>query len=90
MACPADDQLAAHLAGELPLATAEALGGHIDECTSCRAALVALVRARGTPRPGVLGMDDAPVGPVLRLGPGATLGRYRVVSTLGAGAMGVV
>ena len=35
-------------------------------------------------------MDDAPVGPVLRLGPGATLGRYRVVSTLGAGAMGVV
>ena len=80
-ACPSDAELAAHVGGIHDAAEAEAVGVHLDGCADCRATVVALVRARGT-------ADGARAAPTL--GPGATLGRYRLTRMIGAGAMGVV
>ena len=46
--CPSDETLAAHVAGELDEAGAEAMRDHLDDCAICRELL--LVLARGTPR----------------------------------------
>jgi serine/threonine protein kinase/tetratricopeptide (TPR) repeat protein len=43
-ACPSDDDLAGHLAGELDAAHAVAVAAHVDACEICRAVVVGAVR----------------------------------------------
>ncbi|MBL8620306.1 MAG: serine/threonine protein kinase [Myxococcales bacterium] len=82
-ACPSDAELAAHLGGDLAAEAAAALGLHLDGCADCRATVIALVRARGTPA-GEL--RPARAAPAI----GDAVGRYRLTRVLGAGGMGVV
>ncbi len=102
--CPLDDELAAHVAGELDDAARARLGEHLDGCAACRAVVGAVVRAAGAA--GVDAGVDATEGAVTavaatvpgaarrRRGPGISLGglvgRYRVDRLLGAGGMGMV
>ncbi len=82
-ACPSHAELAAHLGGGLPADEAAALGCHLDGCPDCRATVVALVRARGTPAGEARPARAAPAI-------GEVIGRYRLTRVLGAGGMGVV
>jgi tRNA A-37 threonylcarbamoyl transferase component Bud32/tetratricopeptide (TPR) repeat protein len=77
--CPADEQLVELLEGQLDATRAAELEAHVDRCQSCARLIAAYAEAafeRG---------DEPPP-----LGPGARIGRYFVLSFLGAGAMGMV
>ncbi|MGE0546081.1 MAG: serine/threonine-protein kinase [Kofleriaceae bacterium] len=56
--------------------------GHVDECSECRQVLARCAA-------GSLGGDTSGE-PAAALAPGAAFGTYRIISRLGAGAMGVV
>jgi serine/threonine protein kinase len=75
--CPDDDTLAALRDAALDAAERDALMVHLDACAECRAVVAAAARA-STP-------DASPPRE-----PGAVLGRYVILETVGAGAMGVV
>ncbi|HEX3761334.1 MAG TPA: protein kinase [Kofleriaceae bacterium] len=94
-ACPADEDIAALVHGNIEASRRSVLEAHVAECATCRRLLSALARAAG-PEPPVA--DDS-MAPTLPLGsgmcdtefpPGARFGRYVVLDWLGAGGMGVV
>jgi tetratricopeptide (TPR) repeat protein len=92
-ACPTDDVLAAHLAGELDRAAAAVVADHLDGCAACRAVVVAAVRGRvgAATDPDVTATvaEHAPSAGGA-LGPGTQIGRYVIGRLLGAGGMGMV
>jgi tetratricopeptide (TPR) repeat protein len=87
--CPSDDLLGALLDQKLAQDAADAVTAHLDRCDTCRAVVVAAVRAAGTgPRePAALELSQTSSPP---LPIGASFGRYRVRALIGAGAMGQV
>ncbi len=89
MECPSDELLGALVEHTLAAPDADAITSHLDRCDTCRAIVVAAVRA------AVPGPRDArpsfivPVGSG-PLSTGATFGRYRMRALLGTGGMGQV
>ncbi|HHH27410.1 MAG TPA: serine/threonine protein kinase [Polyangiaceae bacterium] len=98
MECAGDDTVMALVSGELPPSRRDELRAHLDDCDACRElvahtahALIPTVDERPNRDPALEATAPSPGQPQgLALGPGATLGRYRIVRKLGAGAMGVV
>jgi serine/threonine protein kinase/tetratricopeptide (TPR) repeat protein len=79
MSCLDDAAIASLLEGVLTPAESMAVVAHIDACDGCRRLVADAARGIST--------HVRPVGPLQR---GATVGRYVVLETLGAGAMGMV
>ncbi|MBL8914000.1 MAG: protein kinase [Archangium sp.] len=75
--CPDDNALSALAGGTLSPERAAELRAHVEGCDDCRVVLGALASS------GVAPVSDLPT-------PGSKVGRYQVLSRLGAGAMGVV
>jgi tetratricopeptide (TPR) repeat protein len=92
--CVDADTAAAYVAGSLTPGELAAVERHIDVCSACRRELSELVRSRerevgqARDRTDSSSSDVAATTPMI--GPGARIGRYVVVETLGAGGMGVV
>lgn len=100
MGCVGDDTVVALVSGDLSPSRGDEVRAHLDDCEACRElvahtahALIPTVDERPHRDPALeatepsldhAGLDTA------ELGPGATLGRYRIGRRLGAGAMGVV
>ncbi len=84
--CPNDSQLLAFASGELGADDLAGLEQHLDGCSACRAIVGAAALRTG--------VDDAAStlvgGEWSARRVGQTIDRYRVVSMLGSGAMGVV
>ncbi|MEO8551948.1 MAG: serine/threonine-protein kinase, partial [Kofleriaceae bacterium] len=79
MTCPTDETLAAHTAGLLLDDERATLEDHAAGCSLCRSTVAALAGVRTSKSDTVqLGAE------------GAAIGRYRIVGTIGEGAMGVV
>ena len=76
-ACLDDNAIAALIAGALSDAERATAIAHIDECDSCRGLVADTARTSAR-------------GAGLLRSPGAALGRYIILETVGAGAMGVV
>ncbi len=70
------------VAERLPAGALAEVEHHVDECDTCRETLVALVRATVPDRSE--GTESAPAAG------GAKIGRFEILETIGAGAMGVV
>jgi eukaryotic-like serine/threonine-protein kinase len=85
--CPADDELAGHLLGQLDADRADAIRHHLDECESCMAVTMALVQAKGTP-PGA-GVAGA-LHRHEKIDGLGNVSRYQVLRMIGSGGMGVV
>src|SRR5262245_10433011 len=89
--CPTDEMLGALVQRALGGDEAAAVTSHLDDCASCREAVIAAVRGgvATTPRLG-RGTPSLPVardaGPAL----GTKIGRYHLRALLGAGGMGRV
>jgi serine/threonine protein kinase len=82
--CPSENDLALFAGGGLAEGRLAELTAHLDECEDCRlAAVAALATLGGDAGPGA---GEEPQ----KLARGATFGRYTILETLGAGAMGVV
>ena len=79
MTCPTDETLTAFTAGLLLDDERLALEDHASSCALCRSIVVALAGVLPSERDGLeLGAE------------GAAIGRYRILGTIGEGAMGVV
>ncbi len=88
-ACPTDETLAAHVAGSLEEARADALRDHIDDCALCRELL--LVLARGTPRAERRELAATAIAIAkLRAGTPELPSRFAIERVLGQGGMGRV
>jgi eukaryotic-like serine/threonine-protein kinase len=86
MECPSDELLGALVEHTLAAREADAITSHLDRCATCRAVVVAAVRAAvPRPRPSFVMPTRSRA-----LATGAMFGRYRVVGLLGAGGMGQV
>src|SRR5690348_3557306 len=83
--CPTDDVLGAHVERALAATDAAIVTSHLDACPTCRAIVIAAVKARGTPP-----LEQRRRAPRGTLGPGAVVGRYAIRGLLGAGGMGEV
>lgn len=77
-----DDEFAAWLDGRIEPVARRRLHAHIDACGSCRRLLVEAVRARSGPL--------TPAVDAAKLAPGHELGRYVILSRVGAGCFGTV
>ncbi len=91
MICPDDNEIAAYAEGRIPLGRAAELELHVDECSSCAAAVAEAARFNAEERPVTRVVTGAiePEPPATPLR-GERIGRYRVVSVLGRGGMGTV
>jgi len=78
MGCPDENELLDYVEGRQPEIGRGPLVEHLDGCDSCRE-LVSALRS-----------DSDGEGGVEELAPGTVVGRYRIVRTVGAGAMGTV
>lgn len=94
--CPDDNALARLAQGSIANEERAAVLAHVDGCASCREVLsrLAEVQSAALGSASAFGSWPPPRGlasfePALTTAP-ATVGRYHVVSPLGAGAMGVV
>jgi hypothetical protein len=76
--CPTDEVLAAWSAGALRGRERDAVEGHAAACSACRGLAVALAGVAARDPANTFGAE------------GAMIGRYRVVGSIGQGAMGVV
>jgi len=89
--CPSDDLLDGFARGALEASERTQVEAHIDECEACCAVVSELALLAGSlVVDGDLLHTGAGLEPGERLGEGATLGRYRLESCVGAGGMGVV
>ena len=84
-ACPTDEELAQFVSSELETQRAEPIRDHLDDCDSCRAAMLAMVRG-STSASGSFeakGFSSTP-------SPGTKIGRFTLDTLLGSGSMGLV
>src|SRR5262245_61096845 len=84
MECPSENLLAELVERRLDGPRAEAIERHLDGCESCRRVVASAAR--------LLPGESAPAGTPepSELPPGSRIGRYLLISPLGAGGMGVV
>jgi hypothetical protein len=93
VACADADLLAALVAGALSEDERAAIAHHAAACALCHEVITGLIQ--GTPSdpgagPGDATFDGRGPGGVLRLSPGARVGRYVIDERIGVGGMGVV
>jgi eukaryotic-like serine/threonine-protein kinase len=82
--CSSENELAAFASGELAGERLAAVTAHLDGCEDCRLAAAAAMATLGSAHGASLA-EEPP-----KLARGAAFGRYTILETLGAGAMGVV
>ena len=99
MGCVGDDTVMALVSGELSSSRTDEVRAHLDDCHACRElvahtahALIPTVDDRPRRDPALEATEPSatPEFSADDIGPGASVGRYRIVRRLGAGAMGVV
>jgi len=104
MGCVGDDMVVALVEGDLPADRKEAIQTHLDDCDACRELVAHAAHAliptvdEGLPpdpaleatHPSEMDLGPSDMSTPDSLGPGALLGRYRIIRRLGAGAMGIV
>ncbi|NVB83669.1 MAG: protein kinase [Kofleriaceae bacterium] len=97
--CPGEETVAAYVrtpgAGQLSQAERDAVDSHLDTCSACQELVAALAKglSAGEPRASAtsLGAPSTLGARVVETwNPGGQLGRYVVLTQLGAGGMGVV
>jgi predicted Ser/Thr protein kinase len=86
--CPDGNAIGALVEGKLGGEAGARITAHLDACTRCQDLVAFAIRAAGSIAfaPDVRPTGSAPVPS----GSGDTIGRYRIVDRIGAGAMGVV
>jgi tetratricopeptide (TPR) repeat protein len=96
--CPGEETVAAYIAGKLAPGERDAIDSHLDTCNTCQE-LVAVLAKIEPPRSAPGPIDTTSLGAASTLGiaresagwtPGGQLGRYVLLSRLGAGGMGVI
>ncbi|MDB4958005.1 MAG: hypothetical protein JWO36_5574 [Myxococcales bacterium] len=94
--CPGEETVAAYVAGMLPRGERDAIDSHLDTCAACQELVAALAKSNLAPR---IAGDESSLGAASTISathessgwsPGGQLGRYILLSHLGAGGMGVV
>ncbi len=98
MACPNDDTLGAMVDRALDAAESARIAAHLDDCASCRHAMIAAVRAVGAVTPATLANGTPSLSPLLRASGsapartpiGTRVAHYELRGLLGAGGMGEV
>jgi tetratricopeptide (TPR) repeat protein len=84
--CLDDTTLAAHVDATCDEATRARVEAHLDHCQDCRELVAEFAQTFLTKSTDVRSFD----GDLRMLEPGAKLGRYVIVSSVGSGAMGIV
>ncbi len=90
--CPNDDLLGALIQHALSDREAAVISAHVDDCDTCREAVIAAVRSEGTARraPSHDGSPAFAHDAEPRTLVGARMGRYQLQELLGSGGMGQV
>jgi tetratricopeptide (TPR) repeat protein/predicted Ser/Thr protein kinase len=93
--CPGEEAVAAYVAGQLPRAEREQLDSHLDTCSACQELVAMLAKGLAPPEQPrdvtSLGGPPSEAGAEgLDWNVKGTLGRYALLSPIGAGGMGVV
>ena len=92
--CPSSDALGAYAEGALDEVARAALATHVRGCADCSAVVDAILAATalsdGAGKPSDEAIRAALLAEGDRLAPGARVGRYEILSWLGAGGMGTV